>query len=80
MSRLDLVALVGALLILVVAVILDGKKLGVRKASAGRERTNYKKSSPTTLKGVARAAVSLRDRSSQQGPQLPKGKGQARYL
>ena len=72
MSRLDLVALVGPLLILVVAVILDGKKLGERRASAGRERINCKKgSSPSTEVGSAVVRL-LWYRSSRLGPQLLK--------
>ena len=73
--------LVGALLMLVVVEILDGKKQEERKANAGRERINCKKSRPSLLKGVARAVVSLLlDRSSPLGPQLLKGRVHEKVL
>ena len=58
MSRLDLLVLVVALLMLDTVLILDGKKQEVRKGSAGRERINFKKSSSPS-KEVARAVVSF---------------------
>ena len=72
-SRLALLVLVGAFLKLDLLPILDGKKLEVEKESAGKERTDCKRSSSPS-KEVARAVVSLLDRSSRLGPQLPKGK------
>ena len=59
---------------------LDGKMQEERREeSAGKERTSCKKDSSPS-KEVARAVVSLLDRSSRLGPQLPKGKVQAKVL
>ena len=80
MSRLDLLVLVVALLMLDPVPILDGKKQEVEKGSAGRERINCKKSSSPS-KDVARAVVRLLwYRSSRLGPQLLKGRVQEKVL
>ena len=79
MSRSALLVLVVAFLKLGTLPILDGKMLEEEKESAGKECTSCKKSSSPS-KEVARAVVSLLDRSSRLGPQLPKGKVQAKVL
>ena len=78
-NKSALLVVVVAFLMLGMPPILDGKTLEEEKESAGKERTEYKRSSSPS-KEVARAVVSLLDRSSRLGPQLLKKKVQEQVL
>ena len=84
-SRLALLVLIGVFLNLVpldgelLLPSLGGKKLGTEEENDGKERTSSKRSSSPS-KELARAVVSLLDRSSRLGPQLLRRKGQGKVL